>query len=266
MPRQRFGLHYVDEAATDPALWSEWVAALAEPLKSAAEMGQKRPLISVAAPFEVRNGIETSRTDELAGLELARVLIGQLTTLADTSGRRIQVLLGGHPCGCVVPGSGADTTLHAKLAEWQSLADAKPPDQAQWERAGWVSLWAGVLPHEDLKKLLHEHYGTDGPVSSFARALQIEFYEHELVEHDHTGEPVALELAVRRLSFISSFIDHLPADARQTPVNAVVVLWNTDFSQRPRNAARNKLRFIGAFPYSKSGAPLVNTPRARFPR
>lgn len=256
MPDQRFGLHFTDELPGDAALWRDWLTRLPGPVKAAAEMGQRRPLIAVAAPFKALGSLTTKRSDEVAGLAIARALVAELARLAVSSGRSIQVLLGGRPIGLVDP-AGAAAAITAKLDEWQALVDAREPDEIEWAREGYVSLWAGVLPYADVEKLLAERYGTDGPISGFARALRIGFYDHDFIEHDATEDPVELATAIGRLSFSASFVDHLPPAARQTRVNTVIALFDTDFSQRPRDAARGRLRFVGAFPYDGEAPPLI---------
>jgi hypothetical protein len=46
-------------------------------------------------------------------------------------------------------------------------------------------------------------------------------------------------------------------------VNTVIVLFDTDFSQRPRNVARGRLRFVGAFPYDGEAPPAIAKPPRR---
>jgi hypothetical protein len=262
VPTQRFGLHFTDEAPGDVALWREWIARLPPSVKSVAEMGQTRPLIEVATPFKASGEATTKRSDEVTGLAVARSLVDALVVLAGSTGRSIEVMLAGRRIGRVER-SGANAALDAKLDEWQTLVNARPPDEPEWEREGFLSIWAGTLPYTDVEKLLAERYGTDGPISAFARALQVGFYDHDFIEHTAEDEPVELRALVGQLSFSKSYVELLPDEVARSQVNTVIVLFDTDFSKRPRNVARGRLRFVGAFPYDGASPAAVTKPPRR---
>jgi hypothetical protein len=65
--------------------------------------------------------------------------------------------------------------------------------------------------------------------------------------------PASAGVAIARLSFADSFAAQVPAELRAELVNTVVVLYNADFSPRPRDLARRRLRFFGAYPYVAPG-------------
>ena len=124
-----------------------------------------------------------------------------------------------------------------------------------WERKGWVSLWAGVVPADEFKRLFVERYdGRDSPISFFANALRINYYEREQLQFRVTANPTPLRAMVGTDRYDpreATFAELIPADARALDVTAIALLYDTDFTQRPRNALRGKLAYVGSFPYRK---------------
>lgn len=249
MPQHRFSVYFEDESPDDREGWDAWVQALPDRVKEGAQRGERRPLFTVAAPFPGRDPIATPRTQEVAGLEVARILVDHLVALSRSTGRTVRMLLSGRPVGSVRPLAGADADITEMLHQWQTLLAARPPDEPEWEREGWVSVWAGMVSSDEMARTFEERYGTDGPISSFARSLRIRFYDHDSLEWNHLSEPVTVRVALGHASFAASFVDKLPTAHSERLVNAVAVLYDADFSERPRDAARRRLTFIGSFPY-----------------
>lgn len=249
MGRHRIALRFDDETTDDRARWEAWAALLPERVRAAVELGELRPLISVAAPFPSRDALGTPRDHEVAGLAVARSVVEAAASVAATTGRGLTVLLSGKVVGRIAAKGGPDATLTALLEEWQRLVDVREPDEPEWEREGWVSVWAGVLPPAEMEHLFAETYRPNGPNSPFARALGIGFYDHDDLEWQHSGEPVPLEVLVRQRSFAATFAQQVPEEQRRRMVNAIAVLYGTDFTKRPKSASRRRLVFIGSFAY-----------------
>ncbi len=248
MPQHRVVFYFLDEQPTDRAAWEAWLAAAPPRVRAIAELGERRPFVSAAAPFAGRDAAETRRNDEAAGLEVVKELVENLGALAGATARSIGLLLAGRGFGTVGP-DGPDAALTAKLEEWGSLVEARPPDEPEWERKGWVSVWAGTVPREDYDHLLRELHAIDGPISAFARAIHIRYYDKKSCQGFHSREPLPAGAAIGKLPFAASFLDLIPAEVRERVVNAVIVLYETDFTERPRDAARRRLRYCGSYPY-----------------
>jgi len=250
MPTHRIAFHFVDEIPADRELWTQWLQRTEPCVQAAATVGERRPSIQIAAPFTHRRQDPTTRDAEAAGLESARALVSALAALAASSGRSIALLFSGQPLGVVAP-AGAGATIDEKLAAWDALVAARPPDEIPWEREGVVSIWAGILPQADFERFLDESYEDDDkPISHFARDLGIDFYDHDNLEASHLETCRSLRDAVAELSFAASFIDLLPADARERQVDTVILMFDADFAGRSKAVARKRLQFVGAFPYS----------------
>lgn len=250
MPNHRLAFHFIDESPDDRAVWIQWIERADEPLRALATLGERRPSIQIAAPFEHRWGSPSTRDAEAAGLEAARQLVKELAALAASTGRSIGVLLTGHSLGVITPTSVAPT-IDDKLAAWDALVAARPPDEPEWERKDYVSIWAGVMPEADVERLLDENYdGGDKPISRFARDLGISFYDHDWLEWVHYDEPRSLRDAAASVSFARSFVDLLPPNALELQVDTVIVLFESDFSARPKAVARKRLQFVAALPYA----------------
>lgn len=250
MPTHRIAFHFVDESPADRAVWMQWIQRAEPVIQSAATLGERRPSIQIAAPFAHRHPNPTTRADEIAGLEMARNLVNALVALASSTGRSIAVLFSARLLG-VITAAGAAAAIEEKLAAWEALVAARPPDEPSWEREGFVSIWAGVLPRAEFERLLDEDYENDDqPISLFARDLGITFYDHDNLESSHVETRRSLRDAVAELSFAASFIDLLPADARELQVDTVILMFGADFTGRATAVARKRLRFVGALPYS----------------
>jgi hypothetical protein len=98
--------------------------------------------------------------------------------------------------------------------------------------------------------LLAERYGTDAPISGLARALGIHFYNHDFLESLQLKKAMPAGLAIARVSFADSFVASIPEALREVMVDTVLVLYNADFSHRPRDLAHRRLRFFGAYSYA----------------
>jgi hypothetical protein len=186
MPAHRLAFHFSDEGPADRAAWQTWLASAPPRIRDAATIGERRPFVEFAAPFEHRDPITTRRNDEADGLALVDQLVNELIALSRTTGRSVCLLLSGQPFGTVSP-EGRDAKITEKLAEWGRRIAAQPPDEPDWRRKGWVSIWAGALPREDFDHLLAERYGTENLISPFARSLGIPFYDHDFLESFHKG-------------------------------------------------------------------------------
>lgn len=248
MAEHRIAFYFLDEAAGDVELWRGWIANAPPPIRAAATFGARRPMIAVTSPFPARVSLETTRASDEAGLELTRTLVAALHAFAIDRRRSIALLFGGARLG-TVSAAGPDAAITEHLREWQRRNDARPADPVAWRREGYVSIWAGDLDRDAFDALLEERYTGDGPISSFARALGIRFYDHDALESVHAPAPASLAERLSSLSFADSFLGAVPDAMRAVPVTAVILLFDTDFSARPCDVARRRMRFIGSFPY-----------------
>lgn len=129
MGRHRIALRFDNETPADRDRWLEWTASLPEHARAVAEVGERRPLIAVAAPFPARDALLTARDEEAAGLEIARSIVEAATTLAAATGRDLSVLLSGQVVGRVVATGGPDAALISKLEDWCRLVEQRDPDE-----------------------------------------------------------------------------------------------------------------------------------------
>lgn len=290
MATQRVAFHFVDENAADPPFWRRWVTSLPDELRryerggkwfDRVEMGERRPLVWVAAPFPDRSkGAETRRDDELESLTALRSLTELLREHCVATGRSVRVLRDARAVGCVVE-IGPDESLAAMLAEWQAIDEARPIDELRWWRTDHVSLWAGVVPADRLERLLAEGPDDDDdddddvsddddaaddddntsdgavdhpPFSDLARALGIHEYDHQNVDSVHVDEPRPLRALVADLRAGQSLIARIQAEALDRQVTAVIALYESDLSNRPHDALGEDLLLVGVFPYEYNAA------------
>ena len=79
------------------------------------------------------------------------------------------------------------------------------------------------------------------------------FYDHDFLESVHHTKPRLARDAIAQLSFAESFIALLPDAFATQLIDTVVVMYGADFSQRPTDVARKRMRFAGAYRYTESG-------------
>ncbi len=249
MPQHRLAFFFVDEAPGDMAIWKEWLAAAPPPIQAATVLGERRPLLTLSAPFSAQGVVESAvLAEDTEGLELLSELAELLLVTAASSKRSIRLLLSGRPFGTLDP-QGRDAAFTAKTEEWTQLVATAPAAEQPWERKGWVSMWGGTLPRAELDMLLKEHYGSDGPISGLARGLRINYYEHETVESIHTANPVAARASLAKLSSAESFLEKIPAEFLDMPITTLIAVYDSDFTKRPRDISRRRLRYFGSYPY-----------------
>jgi hypothetical protein len=245
---ERITFYFESEAriGADRDFWRTWVEAHTATRGWTLEMGDYRPGLRVVTPFLRQNKGESIRANlavENASLEDVLALVDALRAVA----RPVVLLLTGEDIGRVTP-SGPDENLQRRLIEWQALIDKHPGDaRPSPAQPGMVSIWLATFSDRaEFDAFFEEKYGTDGPISAFARAIGVSFYDHDGLEAIWLGTATPVADAVARLSFAASFTTQLAtADKSCT---AIVALFGHNQNVVPPKQSRHvALLGVGEF-------------------
>jgi hypothetical protein len=128
-----------------------------------------------------------------------------------------------------------------------------------FEREGFVSLWAGIFPSEEVRvSHLEERYDEefeDQPLAEWTGEFGFGWFDHDFMDTNFDG------LAIRPLrellapcSYSESFLERALAEAERQGVREtqfVLLLYDLCYDPNVTGISQGKyLQFLGAFPYT----------------
>lgn len=133
--------------------------------------------------------------------------------------------------------------------------------QAEFKRAGFVSLWVGTFPSVDDAEAyfgMPDEIGVYLPPEAFARDFGLGNFPPETLEVNFEQvAPRPLAELLLDTTFAASFLDQAVAAADRLGIaeaQGVALLYDFDYRLKPaRRDAAGPLRFLGAFPYVHYG-------------
>jgi hypothetical protein len=125
----------------------------------------------------------------------------------------------------------------------------------------FVDFWLGLAKNKRVyQAFLKEQYKDDSkPISPFAETQDEQFYDHDFLESEFTGEGLSLDEALHYVSFSSSFAANMNAPAEGIRFNFFIASFSDDFSN-PKSAQVDgiDLHYLGRFEYDKNAGPVGN--------